>query len=78
MRHVCDRNSVGSKASRRDVASLSTTNYAGQNNLGESLRVLTESLLCFRERSSNGVLGCLAANVLHNSNERRIYLNHPV
>lgn len=42
MRHVCDRNSVGSKASRRDVASLSTTNYAGQNNLGESLRVLTD------------------------------------
>lgn len=43
--HVRYRNPVASArssqpASQTDQASLSTTNYAGQNNLGESLRVL--------------------------------------
>lgn len=43
--HVRYRNPVASArssqpASQTDQASLSTTNYAGRNNLGESLRVL--------------------------------------
>lgn len=70
--HVRYRNPLASArssqpASQTDQASLSTTNYAGRNNLGESLRVLgwavvasvdwsrIEPLLRFREKSLNGV-----------------------